>query len=171
MDPASAIGVASASINFLEFSLKLIFATHKISSSVDGLTDNHRSLRQIATTLDEHCRELDATNPSPDAAIPLSTARQKLQDVCSTCRDRAQELHEAVAGLTLDASTRPTSLGSFRMAIKGFMYEGRINSLAMELDQARSTLHTALLTCLWYVSRKLVIWTARRKVSETIANT
>lgn len=53
MDPASAIGTASAVIAFVQFSAQLVSTAKKIRSSASGLKAEHREIGVTISRLDD----------------------------------------------------------------------------------------------------------------------
>lgn len=163
MDPVSAVGVAAASIQFLDFSIKLFSATREISSSASGLTTNQQSILGIASRLEsmvqDQAQSLKRLRLDKEAATPARELdegaaippREQLGEICQQCHRKAKELHHAVSAVKTTRAS-PKVWASFWVALKGVMSEAKLQSLLDELEVARTQLHTTLLVCLWDVS-------------------
>lgn len=85
MDPASAIGVAAASLQFLEFAVKATRATREICRSASGLTQRQESLCEIADRLTDLAEQQQESIDEYALDHEATRADKKLHEICVEC--------------------------------------------------------------------------------------
>lgn len=150
MDPASVIGVAAASLQFLEVGIKVAKSTKEIPSSASGLTQQQERLSEIASRLaDLTSRQSDSLEKDGDEHGETDADR-RLREICAECHDKAAATLSAVGGFVTDSEEKRTSFrGAFGETLKSLLNEGNTKRLVQELESSRVQLHTALMVSLW----------------------
>ncbi|KAK5707469.1 hypothetical protein LTR97_000003 [Elasticomyces elasticus] len=85
MDPASAIGVAAAVLQFLEFSVKVLKTCKEIRDDANSATQNNRELEKAARTLEDFRAELGSVMRSKHA-------NRRIVTIAYECAQTAKEL-------------------------------------------------------------------------------
>lgn len=144
MDPSSAVGVASAVVQFVDFSSKLIWGTIKIyrakqenrrgGEDYDDLQDLTESLVGIN---DRIRLELSGLNEAT-----MSGNDQVVAKLCRECNQIAEELLSALK--RLKSGSRNQAWASFVQALRTVWSESEIESLKKTLDSFRTqiSMHT-----------------------------
>ncbi|KAK5705774.1 hypothetical protein LTR17_021363 [Elasticomyces elasticus] len=85
MDPASAIGVAAAVLQFLEFSVKVLKTCKEIRDDANSATQNNKELEKAARTLEDFRAELGSVMRSKQA-------NRRIVTIAYECAQTAKEL-------------------------------------------------------------------------------
>ncbi|KAK4908430.1 hypothetical protein LTR49_022698 [Elasticomyces elasticus] len=85
MDPASAIGVAAAVLQFLEFTVKVLKTCKEIRDDANSATQNNKELEQSARTLEHFRAELGSV-------IRSKQANRRIVTIAYECAQTAKEL-------------------------------------------------------------------------------
>jgi hypothetical protein len=143
MDPVSALGVASAVVQFVDFGTKLISKTRSLRKSSTGALVEHRELTLASTRLSDLSSDLDHELSRFASARELTQEEAALQQVAEECRQLALEFSETLAGFT----GRPGQnvFKSFRQAFKLVWHKEGLESMQVRLDQQRQQLIIHLL--------------------------
>ncbi|KAH6884884.1 hypothetical protein B0T10DRAFT_577280 [Thelonectria olida] len=146
MDPLSALSVAAASVQFIQFSTSLISGSIEIYQSSDGAKQSNRTveslidrLSNLTTTLVEAEQKSQAQS---DTAIEVEYSRQ-LRVIVNKCRAISKELFDVLAALKGSGRHRITQ--SFLSSVKAIRRENKIKNLEQELRWAHNELGGCLL--------------------------
>jgi hypothetical protein len=139
MDPLSALGCASAIVQFVDFGTKLLGTTYEVFQSVDGATNAHLHLSGL-------CRQLQYLGEKIQSRG--SRARRKghtedqahLLELASKCRLLAKEILDTLNDLQVDKSKRFQSWHALRAAIASALSAKRLAELQARLDDLRNQL-------------------------------
>jgi hypothetical protein len=156
LDPVSAVGVASAVVQFVDFSSKLISGTIKIyrvkqenrkdDEDYDDLQDLTESLVNINSRIQDSLSTVQGKS--------LSTQDQEIARLCRECNQVANEL---LTGLKrLKSSSKSQFWASFVQALKTVWSESEIESLGKTLDSFRSQISMHTLVSMRY-AREITI--------------
>ena len=142
MDLVSALGVASATLQFVEFGSKILKLARQIYVSKDGNTAQHAEFKVQS----EHLRELCNTQKKPKSFSELSPHEQKLGELCTKCDSVAAEL----VNLLKDLAPKKTksAMGSISGALKVVAKDKKISSLRANLDEHQKLINSQLLVVL-----------------------
>ncbi|KAK1775526.1 hypothetical protein QBC45DRAFT_242345 [Copromyces sp. CBS 386.78] len=137
MDPASAIGVASSAIAFLEFGAKLISATKAIYDSKEGILPEHAAIKQHYQDLLASSSSLD-TKTSGKALSPEDIYFQKLS---SNFRHDCQAvIHLLNAHRCNEGKRRRRMLGSVKAAFKLPGVKEQLRDIEERLDKTQKAM-------------------------------
>jgi hypothetical protein len=167
MDPFSALSVASAVVQFVDFSSKIIAGSREIHSSVSGQLLEHAELEEITSSLVELNRDLEVSLSGNPPTDKLSPNDRELKSLCEQCQNIAVELLEALAQLKapgdeelkIAGKNKSKSPGrrspwkSFKQALLSIWARERIDDMQKRLDRFRGQLVLAILVSLRLVCR------------------
>jgi len=145
MDPLSALAVATAATQFLEFGVKVVSGTWERYQAVAGAAENHIEIGSVASRL----RQLasDIRRPFQDEA-PQSGPRinpqhgKQLERITKNCQDAANELLALLA--ELKASGRYKLAESLIITVKAIRKEKKVQQLNRKLLSTQSELSLCL---------------------------
>lgn len=147
MDPATAIGVASAATAFADFSAKLLSTAHQIYKSADGRTgqeiralsdlNDFRQLAQNAQKSLKECSEIQENG---------SDIRGVLSDVDSIFQDFEGLIQSLIARETQE---RKGILRSLAPAAKSLQAESKVKNMQDRLDQIQNRIIRFTLLAIW----------------------
>lgn len=115
MDPATAIGVASSVIAFLDFSIEIVSGAWEIYKSLDGQTSANAHVSVIVADFENASASLCVKNKyskdiNGEPAIPLSENERAILDLSDKCHAICVQLREALLKLTRKHKTVWASL-------------------------------------------------------------
>jgi hypothetical protein len=171
MDPLSALSVAGTIVQFVDFSAKLIFKSHKLYESSNGALVENLELQAIAESMAGMQRKIKAAReeigpvyspvfldgrqrsrkPTKEEQLMVQIRREndkELRSVCQQCAIVAEELIYALDSLKVRGTNR--KWGSFRVALQSIWDEGKIKKLGERLNALRAQLDTSILFALRY---------------------
>ena len=152
MDPVSALGVASASLQFVDFSsslVKVIIETYRLIHSKDAWK-YFQLLKQNALGLQKwNTRLTSALQPLELQRQPTETEHEVLA-VADECLKVSTALLRALAGF--DPKDPNSPLEAARVALKAMWKKGKIDSLKQRLDAMREQLMFVVLMNIRYWS-------------------
>lgn len=133
MDPLSALGIAAAVVQFVQFTADLFNRTRKIYQS--GASEKTDRLEYIYETLSE----LSAKLSSPATGIRfVNTGLPKdapsLTELATRCRKYCDELLAAIENIRSKSVSGPRLWRSFRTAMMEVMKKGEIEQLQERID-------------------------------------
>ncbi|TGO25742.1 hypothetical protein BPAE_0073g00080 [Botrytis paeoniae] len=134
MDPVTALGVAAAVIQFIDYGTGLalkgreIFKSGELGANVE-LREATNRLQNLVVPLRSslHLETLNTSSPSP------TNADQALKDVCTKCIDLSKELSGLLCSLKLNLSVKHPRLASFQQAFSAVWNEEKIQGLKSRL--------------------------------------
>jgi hypothetical protein len=139
MDPLTAISLASAIVQFVDFSSKLVGGTRQIYGSALGLIEADRSLEVIASEM-QRCTSKLAT---PDADAQIQTEEDRA--LCRLAKE-CQILSDQLLGLFEKTKARDpkSKVQSTWAAVKSKLHERQKLELQNRLNSCRSQLELQL---------------------------
>jgi len=148
-----ALSLASAVIQFIDFSAKVVSKGYKLYRAVEGdlleYADLDASARQILKLNNAIIDGFDdATRADPyrsGGSIPLNQ-EEDLKKVCRSCNRVASKLHSTLDALKVNG--RRSKWRSFRAAIKSEWGKAAVDAMRNDLDLQRNLLNTTLLISL-----------------------
>lgn len=127
--PASAVGLAAAIVQLVEFSWNLLSTAHTVYTSKSGLTAEHEDLNGIADNLIKLDNDLTAV-------AGLGEIPDSLRVLASHCKEIAEELRQIL--YTLRVKYPHKKWQSFVQAIRSVYMKDQVESLAQRLDRLKS---------------------------------
>ncbi|KAK4151584.1 hypothetical protein C8A00DRAFT_35782 [Chaetomidium leptoderma] len=175
MEPVSALGVAAAAVQFVDFATRPLTDTIEIYKSASGQTERvlvlkgvTRDLCSLTNRVEEKALELQQSPQpeSPDAIFLLA---------CRRCKGISEELAGILQTLSArqsTASNAATGLSSLGAAIKGVTSESKIKDLTEKLQAVQQQIQTAALVSLWGKAdrhEKVVVQASRQQSGRALA--
>ncbi|KAK2809166.1 hypothetical protein FQN50_004001 [Emmonsiellopsis sp. PD_5] len=125
MDPFTALGLAANVIQFVDFAWKLLTETREIGKSIDGYSEENRSLATIISDI-----------TLSDAAIAtITTDDPGLQQIIRQCQTLSTKLMDVLEKLRVDQSQSGWS--NFKTALKGVWNKREIESVFETISRLR----------------------------------
>lgn len=139
MDPLSALSVAAAVVQFIDFGSTIISSTYAIYASFDKHKDGTRDLVSITGRLSWLNAELERSA----AFSPHSQVDRDIVILCQQCNKSATTLLDALN--QLNAPSRPNLWGSFKLALRSVWSQGEIDALQDRLNSYRQQISMHIL--------------------------
>ncbi|TGO61148.1 hypothetical protein BOTNAR_0133g00120 [Botryotinia narcissicola] len=146
MDPITALGVAAAVIQFIDYGTGLISKGREIYKS--GELEANVELGEATYRLQNLIEPLRGSlNSGIQNAPPPSPADadRALKDICAKCIDLSEELSGLLGSLKLNLSVKHRRPASFQQAFRAVWNEKKIQGLKSRLGDLRSNLETHVL--------------------------
>jgi hypothetical protein len=148
MEPLSALSIATAAAQFLDFAGSILSSTYKIYASNPGDLGQNNDVRSITKRLIDLNMKLEAGLTYPNHA-PLSSQDNHIARLGKDCNEIGNRL---VLALDRIQSQKKTGLwGSFRLALATVWGHGEIESLQQTLSSYRQQISMHVLVALRYV--------------------
>ncbi|KAH7409565.1 hypothetical protein BKA64DRAFT_400156 [Cadophora sp. MPI-SDFR-AT-0126] len=138
LDPLTSISLASAVVQFVDFSVKLVSAGHELYEQ-GSLADNDE-VEKITQDLANLTEELGADRPAP--AQQLSQDEIAIKQLAGSCKELAEEM---LAVLTTLKGQKPKSgLETVRKSLRSMRKKGKIQDIEKRLGKIRDELNLRL---------------------------
>lgn len=138
IDPLTAVSLASAIVQFIDFSSKIVSKGYDVYQTADGVLPYNRRLQESIDRVDGLCVDLSSPVTSNSA---ISQNEQAIRAVSKQCIDVAGELRAALVKLQANPKSVSSSL---RKALKSVWSDKELRSLEKRL----ASLYTELQLCL-----------------------
>jgi len=180
MEPLSALGLAAAVVQFLDFGSRMFRDLREIYGSAERTTVKHIELSALADELSELAgsveRNTAASNEPRDSGKGLPSTdddHEKSQEIffrlCHECQEINQEIQELLGELQAQGTTRiRLAADSLLVALKGIWSASKLKGLQDRLRETRQQIMMAVLVVLWYVAGTRRLSHFRRKPRLTI---
>jgi hypothetical protein len=149
LDPLSAISLASAIVQFVDFSVKLISAGHELYEK--GSLASNDEIELITQDLVHLAEDLGVDRPAP--AKEPSPDEIAVQVLARSCKELADEMIAVL--ITLKVQKPRSGLETVRKSLRGMRVRGKVQSLEKRLEKIRDELNLRLTAILRYVSPTL----------------
>ena len=146
LDPLTAISLASAVVQFVDFSVKLVSAGHELYDK--GSLSRNDEIEQISRDLSNLADDLGASRP-PSANQP-SQDEIALQKLAGSCKELADQMITVLETLKVQKSGH--GLESVRKAVRSMRKKGKILDIEKRLEKVRDELNLRLTAILRSVS-------------------
>ncbi|OAA77073.1 hypothetical protein LEL_06757 [Akanthomyces lecanii RCEF 1005] len=113
MDPVSALGVAAAVVQFVDFGVRLISSTGQLYRSASGHTEEEVYLTTIASDLSQlaRCVRTEAMSLSRTKTDDIGGPYSTLRTICEQCEEAAKQLDAAIHKVRKEDSVNPFTFG------------------------------------------------------------
>lgn len=138
MDPATAIGTASAILSFIEFSWKLVAGANEIYRSVDRTSEENSKIRDEIHKLQSVTEDLETRH------LGNSKPEKVLKDLRSECNKLSEELMGTLRKLQGNGSF----LRALKVTLKSMYKKNDISSVQGRLARYTSQIIMVLNTML-----------------------
>lgn len=137
IDPLSAISLASAIVQFVDFSTKIIHGAREVYGSASGATEENRSLEVVVQNMRNLSSEFGSMDPSQQNEDEKALCR--LAKECDILSDQIFELLQNVKPKDPNSSFQ-----AIWAALKNKKYERQKSELERRLNGCRSQLELQL---------------------------
>lgn len=148
MDPFNALGIAAASIKFVDFSAVLISPSSRIRRSKAGELQLESESRTIAEELESNDGEMRDSRDGSGTGQVFSQTEKQIRVVCDECDAVAQDLLQAVHKLRTRRCFKKEKFGTFREALQSIWTPDKIEQLEQRLGEWRSQLILLIVSAL-----------------------
>ncbi|KAF7943100.1 hypothetical protein EAE96_011043 [Botrytis aclada] len=151
MDPITALGVAAAVIQFIDYGTGLALKGREIykSGELRANVELGEATNRLQNLVEPLRSSLHLGTQNTSSSSPTN-ADQALKDICTECIDLSEELSVLLGSLKLNSSVKYPRLASFQQAVKAVWNEENIQGLKSRLGYLRSNLETHVLVDLRY---------------------
>ena len=152
MDPLSALAVATAAAQFLEFGTSLVSGTLERYQAAAGATEHHMDIESVASRLRDLIGNLHPPaqeEPGPPASALKINPRhgRRLQTITRNCQDVVDQLLTLLA--ELKAVGRYKLVGSLLATAKAIRKEKKVQQLHQKLLSTQSELSVCLVSLVY----------------------
>jgi hypothetical protein len=146
MEPSTALAIASAVIQVVDFSSKVIARTREVYHSADGSIEENAHLQEAAANLEDLMLQLKSgIRKAPDIENQ-STPHQRLLQLAQDSQIAADRLRKLLNKVKFNKN------GDQRMALgqglRSVLEQNNISALKARLDEIRKQVDTTLLVAL-----------------------
>jgi len=146
LDPLTAVSLAAAIVQFVDFSGKLFSETKELYGSAEGTLIRNKELREITTDLKQLCNNLGPAQQGIAAAKAPTPDEEALLQLSNSCRSIADELLAALEDLRVKAGHQKWE--SFKQALRSALKKEKIASIKTRLNEVQKQLETRLASIL-----------------------
>jgi hypothetical protein len=149
MDPVSALGVAAAVVQFVQYGGSLVSKARQIHAQgalLDYIDCENatRRLTELTNSIKVSLRLFETDGlPSPDATA--------LEVICENCLNLSGELLSRLSSLSIEENRKRRIWKSFRQALKAVGSKQGVDSLARRIMDYRDELNSHILVWIRYV--------------------
>lgn len=145
MEPLSVLGVASAAVQFLDFTGKVVAGTYEIyTGKRDGKT---ATLEEVTVSLVRVTEQLRQTMNCADPDT-LPQHDQDILQLGTACRSLGTRLLSSLEKIQRSPERRASVFSSFKAALLTIWKQSEIDTLSQELERHRSQINLLILASL-----------------------
>lgn len=148
MDPLSALSVAAAVIQFIDYSTRIVSKGKELYKSADGALAENIELETASVRLQNLSRTLKdslrANQQAPKEGV-ASKSDGALETICEACVTVSKELVDKLENLKVPEGHSHKKWKSFRQALKTVWTKEKIEEVAQRLAKLRADLDTNVL--------------------------
>jgi NACHT domain len=149
MDPLSALGIAAAAIQFLQFAGSLVSKSRQIHAQ--GALIDHIECANATNRLSELANNVQQSLDDLGSLGLLSDDSENLRLICSRCVEISEELSTRLSELRLSGNHQKWK--SVRQALKSICSKGKVDELAGRLASCKDELNLHLVASIRYAPR------------------
>ncbi|KAK1754472.1 hypothetical protein QBC47DRAFT_218483 [Echria macrotheca] len=149
MDPLSALAVATAATQFLEFGVNVVSGTWERYRGAASATDNHTDIGSVASTIRDLASNIRQPSHAPLSSNPTINYQQQrqLDKIIKKCQDVADELLALLS--ELKATGRHKLTESLLITVKAIRKEKKVRQLHQKLVSTQSELALCLVSLVY----------------------
>jgi len=136
MDPLSALGIAAAVAQFLQFAGSLVSGSQQIYAA--GALVDHIECENATKRLDSLAKEIHSSLGDLGSLGTLSNDAEALRVICVRCSKLSDELIAQLGELRVDGKHRRWS--SFKQALRSVCKKDKIDGIAANLASCKEEL-------------------------------
>jgi hypothetical protein len=152
MEPLSALSIAAAGVQFVDFVHTLFSETREIYKSSTGQTERVSPLTRVTKDLDSLTSRVEEKAGTLRDSAPPESAEAMFLDSCKRCKEVSKELSNILGTLCARPSPRfsiKSARSSVAAGIRGMLSGDKISNLFEELCTIEQQMHLAGLVFLW----------------------
>jgi hypothetical protein len=146
MDPLSALSIAAAVVQFVQFGCSLVSTAHQFHDSASGTLPEHIECESATTRIVELTRRIQ----SSASKVTFGPEEKAIEAVCQTCSDISKELLARLHKLRLQPGTKERRWKSFRHALKTTWLKEDMEVIEKRLLTCQRELDSHLIANTWY---------------------
>ncbi|KAK4900950.1 hypothetical protein LTR27_002133 [Elasticomyces elasticus] len=143
LDPLSALSLAAAVVQFIDFTGTLISNAHEMYIASTGSSKANLDIEQLVLTLQGLTEGLAPGSANTLAGLPPN--EQKLHAIAATCRKLSEEVLVFLQKLKVPSQGRFQALLAVRQAFRATFKADEMAAIMKTLDRTQFDLNTALL--------------------------
>lgn len=144
MDPVTALGIAAATVQFINFAGDILSKSREIYQSADGLLTTQTEIDTIAKSLRSLCSPFRFWDPASGARRRPHPTELQLYNLCRDCIRVSNDLEDALKRLK-EGGGHHQRWNSFRQALNAVKSESEIEQLCQRMERIRNQIATVLL--------------------------
>ncbi|KAL1597954.1 hypothetical protein SLS60_008442 [Paraconiothyrium brasiliense] len=149
-DPISALSVAAAAIQFIQFSSHIVSKGRHIYNSSNGTTEENEFTETVTLRLKQLTSQLGVPSTNPIMAnVPESEELKEVQKqigaICTECTRLSKVLLDRLYALKVPTGAEHRKWKSFRHALKSVWSKQELDTLAERLRSLREELDTHMM--------------------------
>ncbi|KAK4196079.1 hypothetical protein QBC40DRAFT_300613 [Triangularia verruculosa] len=153
MEPLSALGIAAAAVQFVDFTARLFSDTVTLYRSASGQTQEQVFLSTIIRDLDS----LTSSVESKASRLPQNPAPGTTDDVflrlCRQCKEVSADLAGVLQKLPATTRSQPTKYdlikSAFFTVIKSYLSKEKVQTLKVTLEEIKREVQLTAIVSLW----------------------
>jgi hypothetical protein len=152
MDPLSALSIAAAGVQFVDFATRLLSDTVEMHKSATGQTDRAALLKRVASDLDFLTSRIQEKRSQFLDTAPAGSPDAIFLEACKQCNEISKELAGVLQTLAVEElpQRRRRSAKALGAAIRGILSDRKITELTTKLETVQRQMQMAALISLWY---------------------
>lgn len=150
LDPLTALSLAAAVIQFVDFGSKLIATSHEIYISVNGATKENATIGEVTADIKGFCRRLVEQG---DTIHGFSSDEVELTRLARSCEELAHDLLCLLANLKVAPGA--SKWQAFKKAILAARKGGNVQDLEKRLSKIQKQIQARLQHMMAYVHSHL----------------
>jgi len=151
LDPLTALSVAAAVVQFVDFGNKLLVKGHELHKSPDGASVGNSELEIIAKELQQLIHRLSQPLPSMEVqGTALNDSEAALVNLSQQCSNVADELLCTLRKLKVVEGSSNRRWKSFRQALKCLWRKEEVEAMVNRLQGFRERLNLHVLVSMRY---------------------
>lgn len=150
LDPFSAVSLACAIIQFVDFGSKIIVTGHDAYRSSSGTTQEHADMEELTASLYKFQDKFATPGSSGDAAT-RSVDQRSLDELARKCSHAAGDILILLEDLKVKETGSLRTWDSLRQACRSVWKKERIQDLEKSLDKISGQINSRLLYMIRYV--------------------
>lgn len=141
-DPLTALSVAAAVVQFVEFSTKLLSTGVGVYKSVSGVSEVNEEIGRHAENVQSLTNSVIAA--SVNAPLILSVQEKKIIALAKQCQDISRKLLDLLEDLKVKGKGARRVVAAARQSLRSMVHADRIENLQKALDRIRSDVNLGL---------------------------
>lgn len=150
LDPFSAISLACAIVQFVDFGSKIIDTGHEAYRNSNGTTQEYADLEELTTSLYKF-QDKFANTGSPNDAATRSADQRSLDELARKCSYVAGDILILLEDLKVKETGSLRTWDSLRQACRSVRKRERIQELQRSLEKISAQINSRLLYMIRYV--------------------